>query len=176
MRRVANSEVLTFSVQSPLGTLRCAATPNGLAVLTLPGGSFAEQVAVLGGERREVSDHPAARELRAYFAGELAEFTMPIDLTTVTPFTREVLDALRDIPFGETVSYGELAARIGNENAARAVGGACGRNPVPIVVPCHRVLATNRRIGGFSARPSHKRDLLALEGHAVSADGRVAQA
>lgn len=128
----------TFGVPSPIGLVRCAATSEGLALVTLPGSDFDEQLAPLVaayGEPRAVKRHPAAAELRRYFDGRLTEFAHPVDLRLVTPFARRVLDALYRVPFGELVTYGELATRAGSPGGSRAVGGVMGRNPVPLVVP-----------------------------------------
>jgi methylated-DNA-[protein]-cysteine S-methyltransferase len=102
------------------------------------------------------------RQLRAYFAGELESF----DLTLApqgTAFQLAVWNRLCDIPFGETISYGELARRIGNPNAARAVGLANGSNPIPIVIPCHRVIGSNGKLTGYGGGLPIKEKLLALE-------------
>lgn len=101
-------------------------------------------------------------ELSEYAAGTRHVFTLPVRLEGMTDFGRQVLGACAEIPWGETVTYGELAQRIGNPGAVRAVGGALGRNPLPIVIPCHRVLAASG-IGGFSGGLDWKRLLLGLE-------------
>jgi methylated-DNA-[protein]-cysteine S-methyltransferase len=108
-----------------------------------------------------------AIEIDEYFRGRRRRFTMPVDLSSVdAPFPRAVYETLhRDVRFGETVSYGELAEMTGRPGAARAVGNAMSRNPVPIVVPCHRVVASGGRIGGYGPSGVRtKRFLLALEG------------
>jgi methylated-DNA-[protein]-cysteine S-methyltransferase len=104
----------------------------------------------------------AARQLDAYFAGELKDFDLPLR-PAGSPFERQVWAQMQAIPFGETRSYGDLAAALGS--APRAVGGACGKNPIPIVIPCHRVLAKGG-MGGYSGAGGlkTKRTLLALEG------------
>ena len=107
----------------------------------------------------------ALSELDAYFCGCLQRFTVEIDIRTVTVFTARVLSATRTIPFGQLVSYGDIAKRIGASEASRAVGSALGRNPVPIIVPCHRVVAQGGRLGGFTGRLDTKRALLRTEGH-----------
>ncbi len=104
----------------------------------------------------------AERQLTAYFRGERTSFELPL-APTGTPFQEAVWGALRTIPPGETLSYGALAARIDRPGAARAVGSACGRNPLPIVVPCHRVVGSNGHLGGFGGGLDWKRYLLALE-------------
>ena len=101
-------------------------------------------------------------QLRAYFAGELARFDLPLHLDG-TAFQVEVWTALRDIPFGETISYGALASRIGRPTASRAVGGANGSNPIPIVVPCHRVIGSDKSLTGFGGGVEIKKYLLAHE-------------
>ena len=106
-------------------------------------------------------------ELKAYFAGELTRFSVSVDLRNVSRFTARVLRETRKIRFGHVTSYGALAARIGSPGASRAVGGALGRNPVPILVPCHRVIAQGGRLGGFTGGLSTKRMLLGLEGYSV---------
>jgi methylated-DNA-[protein]-cysteine S-methyltransferase len=115
----------------------------------------------------EECDDEVAIEIDEYFRGRRRRFTMPVDLSAVdAPFLRAVYETLhRDVDFGETVSYGELAEMAGRPGAARAVGNAMSRNPVPIVVPCHRVVASGGRVGGYgSSGVETKRFLLALEG------------
>ena len=102
------------------------------------------------------------RELTAYFAGELRQFSLPL-APQGTPFQLDVWNALRAIPYGETRSYGELAERIGRPAAVRAVGAANGANPLPIVVPCHRVIGSNGSLTGFGGGIPLKQALLALE-------------
>lgn len=107
----------------------------------------------------------ARRQLEAYFAGELELFDLPVAMHG-TPFQLRVWEALRSIPFGETVSYAEIARRIGNATAVRAVGAANGRNPVPIVVPCHRVIGADGSLTGYGGGIERKKWLLAHEGRA----------
>jgi len=102
------------------------------------------------------------RQLLAYFAGDLTEFTLPL-APVGTAFQLGVWDALRAIPYGATCSYGDLARRLGSPGAARAVGLANGRNPLSIIVPCHRVLGTNGRLTGYSGGMERKAFLLDLE-------------
>lgn len=104
----------------------------------------------------------AAAELREYFAGERTEFTVPLALAG-TPFQQAVWAELGRIPYGATWSYAELARRIGNPQARRAVGAANGRNPVPIIVPCHRVIGTSGELTGYGGGLPRKQQLLALE-------------
>jgi methylated-DNA-[protein]-cysteine S-methyltransferase len=92
----------------------------------------------------------AAEQLGEYFAGHRQEFQLPFDLKGLPGFTRKILEVLQSIPFGATITYGDLAKRAGFPRAARAVGGAMAANPLPIVIPCHRVVAAAGRIGGYS--------------------------
>ncbi len=114
------------------------------------------------------SAHPMmkklAEELDRYFSGKLTTFSIPVALTAGSPFQRRVWKQLELIPYGETRSYADIARDVGNPRGCRAVGGANGSNPVPIVVPCHRVIKADGSIGGFSSGVHIKRKLLALEG------------
>ena len=107
----------------------------------------------------------AKRQLELYFQGRLRVFQLPL-LMTATGMTRRVLEALEDVPYGETVTYGELARRIGSPEAARAVGRALGRNPLHVIIPCHRVVAARGR-GGYAGGVEHKAQLLELEAGGV---------
>lgn len=106
----------------------------------------------------------AGTQLTEYFKGERTVFDLPLEIGG-TPFQQKVLKELANVPFGETVTYGELAARTGNPRASRAVGGVMRRNPLPIVIPCHRVLACGGRLGGFTGGTDLKEMLLGIEGH-----------
>ncbi len=162
------SALIGFTLETPLGALRGLVSDAGLAYLSLPRphGEPAEP------PPQELYDlpvvertrHPHLTAVRDYFRGRTLDIDIPVDLSTRTPFQRAVLLALRDVRAGETVSYGELAARAGRPRAARAVGGAVGSNPLPIVIPCHRVLASGGRIGGFGGGLDAKRWLLRHEG------------
>jgi methylated-DNA-[protein]-cysteine S-methyltransferase len=117
---------------------------------------------------REDASHPVLREavaqLAAYFAGERTAFDLPLDLQAGTPFQQSVWQALLAIPPGGTTSYSELGRRLGRPQAARAVGAAVGRNPISIVVPCHRVLGTGGALTGYAGGLERKTALLRLEG------------
>jgi methylated-DNA-[protein]-cysteine S-methyltransferase len=102
------------------------------------------------------------KQLTEYFAGERREFDLPLDMRG-TPFQKEVWDALLGIPFGETKSYGDLAKQLGNPGAGRAVGAANGRNPISIVVPCHRVIGSSGKLTGFAGGLDVKARLLEME-------------
>ncbi len=120
-----------------------------------------------GGDARRMDDAPvllqAERELKEYFAGRRRVFSVPLCMQG-TPFRRLVWQALTEIPFGETLSYGEIARRIGRPKACRAVGMANHKNPLPIIVPCHRVLGANGKLIGYAGGLEIKKYLLELEG------------
>ncbi len=107
----------------------------------------------------------ARAQLREYLLGARTQFSMPLDLSSLTGFQREVLLAVASVPYGQTRAYGEIAAQIGRPHAARAVGGSNARNPLPLVIPCHRVIAADGSLGGYSGLGGlrTKRRLLALE-------------
>lgn len=130
-----------------------------------------EQRLRTGVELVERSRLSSAQQLAGYFAGRREKFELTLDLAGLPSFARSVLEALARVPFGKLVSYGELAARAGSPKASRAVGGAMARNPIPIIVPCHRVVAADGSLGGFSGGLGVKRRLLAHEGVAPLAGG-----
>jgi methylated-DNA-[protein]-cysteine S-methyltransferase len=152
-------------VPSPIGELLLEGDGDALTGLHLPsspGGSVSPPAGP-GWRRSPAALAAAASQLRAYFAGELRAFDLPL-APVGTPFQRAVWDALRAIPYGETTSYGELAALLGRPGSARAVGAANGRNPIAIVVPCHRVIGADRTLTGYAGGLDAKRTLLRLEG------------
>jgi methylated-DNA-[protein]-cysteine S-methyltransferase len=149
----------TMPLDTPIGRIVLEADGDVLIGLRLPN----EQ----RHGRRDPDDVPpilkeTATQLEEYFAGERTDFDLTMELDG-TPFQREVWAELARIPYGETISYGELARRVGRPRGPRAVGQANGRNPIAIIVPCHRVLASNG-IGGYGGGLKVKRALLALEG------------
>lgn len=143
---------------SPVGVLRATFSNEGLVSLELSG-----QGEPLIRGAGVLADRLAC-ELAAYFAGASEPFKTPLDLSAGTPFQQRVWRELRRVPFGKTVSYAELARRVGAPGAARAVGQAAGANPVLIIVPCHRVVRSDGALGGFSAGLDIKRWLLRHEG------------
>ncbi len=150
-------------LSTPLGLLTLRATKHGLSHL-----SFEDADA--GAEEIPTPDHPhlahAARELRAYFAGELTTFTVPLD-PPGTNFQRAVWTVLSAIPHGRTVTYGAIARQIGNPRGSQAVGLANGANPIPIIVPCHRVVGANGKLTGYSGGIKRKKWLLRHESTAL---------
>lgn len=105
----------------------------------------------------------AVVELRAYFAGDLTDFTVPLSVRRGSEFERAVWRQMTLIPYGETRTYGEVAARVGDPGGARAVGVACNRNPIPVIVPCHRIVGAGGKLVGFGGGLPRKRHLLELE-------------
>ena len=156
----------TAEVPSPLGRIVLATSPAGLAGLWFDGQQhFPTTLDAL--PLVAASSHPILRDaeaqLSAYFAGERSEFDLPLDLSGGTAFQQSVWQALLAIEAGETASYAEVAARIGNPAAVRAVGAAIGRNPVSIVVPCHRVIGSSGALTGYAGGLARKTALLELE-------------
>jgi methylated-DNA-[protein]-cysteine S-methyltransferase len=154
---------------SPIGTLLVAASERGLCLISFDPepDREAEALARAFGARVLRSPRPVdevRRELDEYFAGRRREFDLPVDLTPVPTFQREVLAELARVPYGSLETYGGLAARVGRPRAARAVGGALNRNPVPIVVPCHRVVGASGSLTGYGGGLERKEWLLAAEG------------
>jgi methylated-DNA-[protein]-cysteine S-methyltransferase len=168
----APADVSYAFVDSPVGTMIAAGTERGLACLgyeDLHGGAdpLLERIAAEISPRVLLA--PAKldrvrRELDEYFAGTRQDFDLELDLTLARPFARRILAATARIPFGSTSTYGAVAAEAGSPGAARAAGGALGSNPIPIVVPCHRVLARNGTLHGYTGGLHRKQQLLELEG------------
>jgi len=150
-------------IRTKLGPFRVEYSPHGISCIDFPG---------CGGPRSVVAARTPpplfirtfARQLQQYAAGKSVHWTVPVDLSTGTTFQQSVWRALRTIPRGETRSYGWVAQQIGKPRSSRAVGAACGANPIPVVVPCHRVIAGDGAIGGFGGGLPMKRRLLQIEG------------
>jgi len=148
-------------VESPLGRLLLAGDGKQLQVIGFAKGSQARR-AEPGWERDDTPFTAVKRQLGEYFAGERRQFELDL-APGGTPFQLSVLDELLKIPYGETCSYRDIACAIGNPKAVRAVGGANGSNPIPIVIPCHRVIGSNGSLTGFGGGLPSKRFLLELE-------------
>ena len=148
-------------MDSPVGRLLLAGEPDALKLISFPKDRYARS-AEPDWQRDEAPFRETVRQLAAYFAGELTEFDLPLS-PSGTPFQLSVWHALRTIPYGETWSYGQLAKAIGRPTASRAVGAANGANPLPIVVPCHRVIGSTGKLTGFGGGVETKVKLLALE-------------
>ena len=156
--------IYTSHIDTPLGGITMAATDQGLA------GVWFDQQRHWPDTTGWVPDaaHPvlrqAAAQLLDYFAGRRTHFDLPLDLSHGTAFQQSVWQALLAIPPGQTTSYGALSAGVGNPAAVRAVGAAVGRNPISVIVPCHRVLGTDGSLTGYAGGLERKAALLALEG------------
>jgi methylated-DNA-[protein]-cysteine S-methyltransferase len=156
-------------VDTPVGTLLVASTERGLCRISYDADPEMEleRLARTFGVRVLRSPAPvdgARRELDEYFAGRRREFDLELDVTMLAAFNRRVLDELGRVPYGEVVTYGELAARAERPRAARAVGTVMNRNPLPIVLPCHRVVGANGKLVGYAGGLHRKEALLRLEG------------
>ena len=158
--RNLNSLHLT-QVASPLGPLLLAANSHGLRRIEFFN-RMRTQPAQSSGSAFDPVLEETIRQLQAYFAGKLEIFDLPL-APEGTPFQQNVWRHLGEIPYGRTISYGELACRIGNPKASRAVGLANGSNPIPIVIPCHRVIGSNGKLTGYGGGLPIKEKLLALE-------------
>ncbi|NJC89210.1 MAG: methylated-DNA--[protein]-cysteine S-methyltransferase [Desulfuromonas sp.] len=144
-----------YTMSTPIGRLRLHARNHRLSGIVIlgeaPGWSSRHDTELLpAGAAAEPVIKQAAAELEEYFAGLRKTFDVPLDLPGWPPFSATVLQALRAVPYGETVSYGELAVRAGSPRAARAVGQVMAANPLPIIIPCHRVVAAGGGEGGYS--------------------------
>jgi len=163
-------DVAYANVDSPFGPLLIATTPRGLVKVGLPTYDPEETLEDLAARiSPRVLEAPARldnarRQLNLYFEGRLHEFDLPLDWQLSKDFRRRALRAIYRIPYGKTRSYTQIARSAGNERAVRAAGTACGANPIPIVVPCHRVLRTGGALGGYGGGLPMKQALLEMEG------------
>lgn len=167
MRMVEKVNAVFYTtVDSPVGPLLLAGDVNALR-----GVSFESSKRTMppppDWKQNRAAFAEVIRQLKAYFRGELKEFDLPLAMDG-TEFQLRVWNALRTIPYGETISYAQLAERIGNPKAVRAVGLANGSNPIPIIVPCHRVIGSNGSLTGFGGGLSTKKMLLELENKQLS--------
>lgn len=162
------STLRTAVVESRLGHLTLVASDRGLRGVRFdPDRWPAVERTRVAGERVPLTADAvlsrAAAELDAYLDGDLREFSVPVDLGGVPEFAGRVLAALLEVPYGGLTTYGDLARKLDQPTASRAVGGACNRNPLPIVVPCHRVVAADGSLGGYAIGLEVKRALLGIE-------------
>lgn len=168
-------DVAYATLDSPVGTLLLAATPEGLVRIAYLDGNGLDTVLedlalrisprILNTPRRLDRDR---RELEQYFSGHRTVFELPLDWRFTRGFGRRVLDATARIPFGALATYKQVAAEAGSPRGSRAAGNALGANPLPIVVPCHRVVHSGGGLGGYTGGIERKRVLLAVEGHTVA--------
>ncbi len=166
------SDVTYATLDSPVGRLVAVRTHAGLAMLSYEdhhGGVDKVLDTVAARLSPRVLEAPAAlddvrRQLEEYFDGRRTAFALPLDWTLTSPFSQRILQATCAVPFGTTASYGAMAAAAGNDKASRAAGRALGSNPIPIVVPCHRIVGTSGRLTGYTGGLDRKIALLRLEG------------
>jgi len=160
-RGAASATVRFTHVQSPVGKLRVAWSDLGL--VRVDTGRQLDTPPPPHWKRDDESQSPVLTQLRDYFSGARQGFDLRLDLDG-TEFQRRVWAALADIPYGETTTYAKLARRVGRPGSARAVGAAVGRNPVSIILPCHRVVGSDGRLTGYAGGLKVKKKLLAIEG------------
>ena len=154
--------------QTSAGWIGALASTNGLRGVTLPQETEAQARRALGNDLEKATRaperfHDLAEQFKAYFTGQKVDFPDKLDIQSATPFQRKVWKTTREIPYGQTRSYRWVAVQIGRSKAARAVGQAMRRNPLPFIVPCHRVRARDGGLGGYSGGMEVKRFLLHLE-------------
>ena len=149
-------------LETPIGTLLIAGDGRAIHRIEFPRDGTAGKPEAGWTESAHGPVGDAVRQLREYFSGKRMDFDLPLD-PQGTAFQRGVWKRLEEIPYGETISYGELAKRVGNPKASRAVGAANGQNPIPIVIPCHRVIGANGKLTGFGGGLPTKEKLLELE-------------
>lgn len=162
-----NDETYYTVLESPLGPILLVGDGANLTALNFQSGTQPREINPAW-RRDEEAFAEVIAQLRAYFAGELRDFDLPLK-PAGTPFQQEVWRQLQTVPYGETVSYGELAQRLGKPGAARAVGLANGANPLPLVIPCHRVVGSDGRLTGYGGGLPLKEALLAHEQGGYSA-------
>ena len=147
-----------------LGTGAVAVTSQGVCRVWLPGDDLSDIDRSASGESELA--RKAAKQLEQYFQGCLQQFDLSVDISSLTLFQQQVLRLTMEIPYGTVLTYGQLAKRVGSPKAARAVGGALAANPIPVIIPCHRVLASTGALTGFSGAGGvlMKENLLTMEG------------
>ena len=160
---VDGASVKLGGLDTPVGKLIVVAGDRGVREVHFPGTAPPDHA--VAGRHPVLAE--AQRQLLEYFEGERVEFDLPLELVG-TPFQRRAWLALASIPYGTTISYGEQARRLGHPRAARAVGAANGRNPIPIVLPCHRVIGADGSLTGFGGGLETKQALLELEGRVLA--------
>jgi O-6-methylguanine DNA methyltransferase len=165
MEKVINYQPLVAVMESPLGLIEIRANENAL-IFVKPVTKNKKDYSAFD---EETSSNPAfaviretCRQLEEYFAGDRQAFTLPLS-PQGTDFQQRVWKQLQEIPYGKTISYAQLAQAVGNPKACRAVGSANGKNPLSIIIPCHRVIASDGGLGGYASGPEAKKQLLNLE-------------
>ncbi|PKO62606.1 MAG: cysteine methyltransferase [Betaproteobacteria bacterium HGW-Betaproteobacteria-18] len=157
-------DTVTTTFDSPLGLMRLAANPKGLCGLWFEGQRHQVDASAWPTEKNHPLLLQAITQLTQYFAGQRRQFDLPLDLSVGTSFQQTVWQALQSMAFGQTCSYSALSAQMGRPTAVRALSGAVARNPLSIIVPCHRVLGANGALTGYAGGLERKAALLHLEG------------
>ena len=169
-----NQVHIGYLEESPFGKIYLAVSPHGICRVSSESQSitqFAEEVEEIYPSMEIIFNNDLISELITklddYFSGGRHNIDFPLDLNSMTPFGKRVLIACSKVGYGETLSYGELALRAGSPRASRAVGTVMSKNPLPIVIPCHRVISASGKIGGYTGGLHKKRLLMSIEGIAV---------
>jgi len=175
MKTITDYQMQKFQIWegSPIGQFFIATTPKGICAVKIIPPSVMDKI--LEGQSKSMSDKnseflsTAIQQLEEYFQGKRTEFILPLDLSRVSLFSQKVLEEARKIKFGQVCSYGDIGVRIGRPNTARAVGMALANNPLMLVIPCHRVIAKDQHLHGYSAPQglATKAWLLQFEGHLI---------
>jgi methylated-DNA-[protein]-cysteine S-methyltransferase len=169
-RSLGLADVRYGYMESPVGDIVLAVSDMGVTEVSyLAENDLYDTLRELEGRgflvyERQGAVEPVADELRAYFQGQQVGFSVPVDLTGISEFTRRVLHSTKQIPYGKVWTYGDVARAIGQPRASRAVGNALGRNPLPVIIPCHRVILSSGAMGWYTGGPAIKRTLLGIEG------------
>ena len=162
------ANIYSSSLQTPFGRVLLFADSRGLTGIVLPGTNRKECSSWYPADCKNPILEQGARQIREYFAGSRTTFALPLSLAG-TPFQMRVWEIIKTIPYGRTMSYGDIARELGHSNKARAVGGAAHANPLPLVIPCHRVLGAKGVLTGFAGGLDLKKRLLSLEGLQIDA-------
>lgn len=168
--------ICTHTLNGPLGSMILAASPQGLCGVWFEGQRHGPTEARMQSWTTDGANtllKRASQQLLAYFAGDLTSFDVPLDLSAGTPFQQSVWRVLSTIPSGAHQSYGDVARQLNKPQAVRAVGAAVGRNPVSIIVPCHRILGAGGQLTGYAGGLWRKQALLQLEGHPLALTSTV---
>lgn len=163
-------KIYYYTFKSPVGEILATKTEKGLSFISFPKNTWDKFLSALNKDKsidlikNGNKFSSLDRGLKAYFSGRKVNFREKLDLTGGTDFQKKVWKAMLKIPYGETRSYSWLAKKAGGKNKARAAGAACGANPIPIIIPCHRVIKSDKTIGGYSGGLGFKKKLLQIEG------------
>ena len=174
----------TFTIEAPFGLLFADVTSQGLRRLDFMGGRREPPMRRPAKQQLEVTDQPLSSDeqaiataleaqLEEYFARERSDFEIPLDLSGGSAFRQRVWNVIAGIPYGETLSYAEVAMEAGNPGAYRAAGSACGANPIVVLIPCHRVVGSDKRLHGFGGGLDTKAWLLQHEGREIGAQRQL---